>query len=135
MTKQSYFALWGGMFTACAVLGFIPEPAGFLRILMILLAIAFFIPPAALLHKAVQEKDRATLLLVRNLSAASLGLTLTAIVANFLSLMAPEAVGNILYAVLVIISAPMFCGQYWVLGLFGWACLLMVTLSQLRKIK
>jgi len=135
MNKTSYFALWGGMFILCAVLGFIPEPAGIFRVLLILLAIAFFLPPAALLYKAVQGKDRATLLLVRNLSAASLGLTLAAIVANFLSLMAPEAVGNVLYAVLAIISTPMFCGQYWVLGLFGWAFLLMATLSQLRKIK
>lgn len=135
MTKTSYFALWGGMFILCAGLGFIPEPTGILRILMILLAVGFFLPPAAILYRAAKGKDRHTLSLVRNLAAASLIVTLLAILANFLSLMAPEAVGNVLYAVLVIVSAPMVCGQYWVLGLFGWACLLMVTLSQLRKIK
>lgn len=135
MTKSSYFALWGGMFILCGGLGFIPEPTGFLRVLMILLSIGFFLPPAMLTCLAVKEKDRRTLALLRNLSAASLGLTLTAIVANFLSLMAPEAVGNVLYAVLVIVSAPMVCGQYWVLGLFGWACLLMAALSNLRKRK
>lgn len=133
MNKNSYFALWGGLYTACAVLGFLPAPTGFLKALLILLSIAFFFPPAMLTYLAVKEKDRSTLSLVRNLSAASLGLTVLALIANFLSLMAPEAVGNVLYAILVIISAPMVCGQYWVLGLFGWACLLAATLSNLRR--
>ncbi len=135
MTKRSYFTPWGAMFILCAGLGFIPEPAGLLRSLMILLAVLFFAPPAALLYFAIRQKDRACITLVRNISAASLGLTVAAIVLNFLCFMAPEAVGNVLYAALVIISAPMVCGQYWVLGLFGWAALLMITLSQLRKIK
>lgn len=133
MNKTTFFALWGAMFILCAGLGFIPEPEGALRVLMILLSIGFFLPPAALLYRSVKEKDRHTLTLIRNLSLLSLVLTLITILANFMSLMASEALGNVLYVILVIVSAPMVCGQYWVLGLFGWACLLMVSLSQLKK--
>lgn len=133
MTKTTYYTLWGGMFILCAGLGFIPEPAGVLKFLMIALSVGFFMPPAALLYFASRRKDRATIALIRNLSAVSLLLTLAAIVVNFMSLMAPEAVGNILYVILVIVSAPMVCSQYWVLSLFLWACLLMVSISELRK--
>lgn len=135
MNKTSLYALWGGMFILCAGLGFIPEPEGALRIFLVLISIAFFLPPALLLHGAVKEKDRHTLALVRNLSCASLALTLVSIVVNFMSLMASEAIGNALYVILIIVSTPMVCGQYWILGMFGWACLLMVCLSQLRKIR
>ena len=58
------------------------------------------------------------------LSAASLGLTLVLISLSVLTFAAPEAVGNILYAMLVMVSAPMMCCRFWVLSLFLWACLL-----------
>lgn len=133
MTKTTYYTLWAGLFILCAGLGFIPEPAGFLRFLLTALSLCFFIPPALLLHFAGEKGDKLTLKLVRNLSLASLGLTMVILIANFLSLMAPEAVGNLLYVLLVIVSAPMVCSGYWVLSLFCWACLLMVSLSKLKK--
>lgn len=135
MNKTSYFTLWGGFFILCAGLGFIPEPTGLLRILLTGLSIAFFVPPALLLYRADRENDTLTIRLIRNLSAASLLLTLITLIANFLSLMAPEALGNILYVILVIVSTPMLCSQYWVLSMFLWACLLMVTLKLLKKKK
>ena len=133
MTKSTYFALWGVLFILCAGLGFVPVGSGVLRVFMILLSICFFIPPGILLYLSNQDGDRQTALLIRNLSAASLGLTVVILTANFLSLMAPEAVGNVLYAVLVIVSSPMVCGQYWVLSLFLWACLLLVAIRQTRR--
>lgn len=129
MTKTTWYTLWGGFFILCAGLGFIPEPAGVLKGLLIVFSIAFFLPPAVLLYNAAKEKDRMTITLIRNLSLASLLLTIAAIVANFLSLMAPQALGNILYVILIIVSSPMMCAQYWVLSLFLWACLLMVSLT------
>ena len=135
MNKTPYFTLWGGLFILCAGLAFIPEPTGFLRVLMIGLSIVFFIPPAMLLYTAGKAGDQSTVRLVRNLAIWSLALTVLVLIGNFLSLMAPEAVGNILYVVLVIVSTPMVCGQYWVLGLFLWACLLMGSFSLLTKLK
>ena len=133
MTKKTYCLIWAGLFILCAGLGFIPEPAGFLKFCMTALSVAFFLPPAALLYFAGQKNDRLTISIIRNLALASLGLTLAAIVANFLSLMAPESVGNFLYALLIVISSPMVCSGYWVLSLFLWACLLMGAISLLRK--
>lgn len=132
MTKSTWFALWGVLFILCAGLGFIPTSSGVLRFFMILLSVCFFVPPGVLLYQADREGDRQTAVLIRNLSAASLGLTVVILTANFLSLMAPEAVGNVLYAMLVIVSSPMVCGQYWVLSLFLWACLLSASFV-LRK--
>lgn len=133
MSKKALFALWGGLFILCAGLGFIPEPTGFVKGLLTALAVGFFIPGGVLLYRAKRQKDRQTAATVRNLSAASLGLTLLMLVANFLSLGAGQAVGDALYAALVIVSSPMVCSGYWLLSLFLWACLLVVSLEILKK--
>ena len=133
MSNKSLFALWGGLFILCAGLGFIPEPEGFLKGLLTALSVAFFLPGGMLLYRAKGQKDWQTAAFVRNLSAASLGLTLLALVANFLSLGAGEAAGDALYAVLVVVSSPMVCSGYWLLSLFLWACLLAVSLEILKK--
>lgn len=135
MNKRFLFALWGGLFILCAGLGFIPEPTGVWKGVMTALSVLFFVPGVLLLNLAKQEKDRQLAATVRNLSAASLGLTLAALVANFLSLAAPGAVGDSLYAVLVIVSSPMVCSGYWLLSLFLWACLLVMSLEILKQKK
>ena len=133
MTKTSYFTLWAGLFVICAGLGFIPEPQGFARVLMTAFSLLFFVPPVMLMYFAGQKKDRLTIRLIRDLSLASLALTVLLILANFFSLMAPEAVGNVLYVLLVIVSSPMVCSGCWVVSLFCWACLLMGSLSLLKR--
>ena len=57
------------------------------------------------------------------------------LVANFLSALGSVTLGDVLYGMLVIVSSPMVCSGYWVLSLFLWACLLMSSLSQLKKLK
>ena len=133
MNKKTLFALWGGMFILCAALGFIPEPEGAARVVLTLLSLAFFAPPAWLLYRAGKEKDAHSLKLVRNLSALSLGLTLVLLIGNFLSALSSEVLGNIVYYILIIVSSPMICSGHWASSLFLWACLLMVSLRQLRK--
>ena len=44
-----------------------------------------------------------------------------------------EALGNVLHYILVVVSSPMIASGHWALSLFLWACLLMVSLKQLRK--
>ena len=124
MKIKTLCAIWGGLFVLCAGLGFIPEPAGFLKFLLTVLALAFFVPPALLLHRAAKRRDRHTAALVRNLAVAWLIVTTVLLAGNFLSLMGTTALGDVLYAMLVIASAPMVCGQSWVLIMFCWACLL-----------
>ena len=124
MKNHTLLALWGGLFALCAGLGFIPEPEGVLKGLMVTVSIAFFVPGLLLIRLSTRTGDRHTLTLIRNLSAASLGLTVVLLIANFLSVSASETVGNILHSILVIVSSPMVCSGYWVLSLFLWACLL-----------
>ena len=124
MKSQFLYALWGALFILCAGLGFIPEPAGVLRVLLTGLSILFFLPPAVLVWKGRREKDRQTLMLVRNLSIVSLGLSVGLIIANFLTVFRSELFGDILHGVLVVVSSPMICSGHWAMSLFFWACLL-----------
>ena len=133
MNKTAYYTVWAGFFILCAGLGFIPAPAGFLKFLLIALTLGFFAVPVFFVKYLEKKNDRMHLKIVRNLAFASLALTIALIIANFMSLMAPEWVGNAMYVLLVIVSAPMVCGQYWVLSLFGWACLLLWTQRVLKK--
>ena len=135
MNKQFLYTIWGSLFAVCAVLGFIEGAEGFPRALLVCVALSFFIPPALLLYLAHRHRDRHCAALVRNLAAASLVLTCGLLVANFLSLMGTTTLGDVLYSTLVIVSAPMVCGQYWVMSLFCWACLLFSGNHILKKMK
>ena len=129
MSQNTLYALWGGLFLLCAGLGFVPEP----NLFTALAALAGFLPPALLLYRAGKAKDVHTLKLVRNLAALSLGLTALLLVLNFMTALSSETLGTIIYYILVIVSSPMVCSGHWALSLFAWACLLMVSLSQLKK--
>lgn len=139
MTKKQLYILWAALYVLCAGLGFVP---GFSTTVspgaqgaLTALALLFFLPPAWLLHLAKKEADAKTLRQVRNLSALSLGVTLVVLVVSVATSMAPDWVGVVLHVVLIFVSTPMICSDYWVLSLFLWACLLMASLSALRKAK
>ena len=129
MEKKNVRYIWAGLFILTALLGFITEPNGLIKALMVISALAFFVPPAYLLKQGDMQDVR----LVRNLSIASLVTTAALLVLNVMSVLASEAVGTGLYALLILLSAPMVCSQYWALSLFLWACLLMVSLKKLKK--
>ena len=133
MKNKSLLILWSILYVLCALLGFIPSPTGFLRVLLALFAVAFFVPAFALLYKALTRSNRKLLGFLRLVSALSLGLTLLALVANFLGVLASEAVGDLLHILLVLVSAPMVCSGYWVASLFVWACLLFATFLKSKK--
>ena len=133
MKKSVLFALWGVLFVLSAGFGFVSNPGVAGSILMTMLSVAFFVPPALLLHQAAAQKDRPLAQLIRNLSAASLALTLVLIIANFLSAFGGAALGNILHSLLVILSTPLVCSRYWVLSLFLWACLMVSSLNILKR--
>lgn len=133
MNKKILFALWGVLFSLCAGLGFIPEPAGILRGVLTVLSLTCFAPPAVLLYRASMSQNRDTAKLIRNLSALSLGLTLGLLVLNFLTAFSAGNLGAVLSYALVIVSSPMVCSGHWALSLFCWACLLMASLRVLRR--
>ena len=133
MMRKLLFALWGVLFSLCAGFGFIPEPEGIMAVVFAGFAVLSFLPPCTLLCLAVKTGNRSDILLIRNLSALSLGLTLAALIANFFTAFASEAVGQILYHILIIVSSPMICSGHWALSLFLWACLMMVSMRQLKR--
>ena len=130
---KTLWLLWGAAYGICTVCGFFPVASGALYGLFILLSLGFFVSPALLLFEAVQNKQPKILRIIRNLSLISLGLTLVTIVLNFVSIQASAAWGLVLYWILILVSTPMVCSQVWVIGLFGWAMLLMTCLHYLRK--
>ena len=135
MTKKHWFIVWGCLFILCALLGFIPEPGGFLKVLLVLAAALFFVPPWVLLYFSFRQADTGIARIIRGISLTSLGTTLFFLVLNLLSGHASPEAGNLLHGFLVIFSSPMVCSQYWVVSLFLWACLLMTSFSILHKSK
>jgi len=133
MNNKILFILWGAGLALCAGLGFIPEPQGALAILMTILAVASFIPPALLIVRSGKGNDRRTLTLIRNLAVAALVLTLVLLISNFAAFAASETVGNILYFMLIVVSSPMVCCRYWALSLFLWACIMVTAAAALKK--
>ena len=130
---KTLWLFWGAAYVICAVCGFFPVAPGALFGLFILLSLGFFAPPALLIFEGVQNKNRKILQIIRNLSLISLGLTLVTIVLNFVSIQASDAWGLVLYWMLILVSTPMICSQVWVIGLFGWAMLLMTCLHYLKR--
>lgn len=131
-TKRALLLAWGGLFILCAGLGFIQDPG--VPGLLTCLAILFFVPGTALCVLGYRGEDRKTLRLVRLLSVLSLGATLAILILNFLTVKMPDWLGDLLYGLLILVSAPMVCGQIWIISLFLWACLLLGSHSLLRKL-
>lgn len=135
MKDSKLYALWGAAYILCGLLGFIREPNGFVMAVLVLLAVFFFVPGGMLLYRGYKERNAVKIKTIRNISLIWLGMTLVLLIANFLTAGATELTGDLLYGFLVFLTAPMCCGQFWILSLFLWACLLMASLSCLKKQK
>ena len=133
MKEKILYCLWVILYAICAALGFLGEVFGVARVFLVMMAVLFFVPPTWLLVLGHQQKDKKILRRLRILSALSLTLTLVVFVATIACVQAPAALGNILHILLVMVSAPMLCGQYWVLSLFLWACLLFATFLKRKR--
>ena len=130
MNNRFLFALWGALFILCAGLGFIPEPTGAVALLLTAVSVLFFLPPAVLVWQGRKAHDRALLALIRNLSIASLSLSVLLLIANFLTAFHSQLLGDLLHGVLVVVSSPMICSGHWAMSLFFWACLLIASLKK-----
>ena len=128
MKKTVLFALWGGLFVISAALGLADNTKAGLWV-----SILFFLPPSLLLYDAGKKGDKSAVLLIRNLAALSLGLTLVLLILNVVFAVKSQAVGNFLHGILGVVSAPMLASGYWALSLFLWACLLMVGRRLAKK--
>lgn len=118
------FIAWGVLYLLGAIFPFIPEPEW----LGILTCLLFFVPPALLLYR-----DNTTARLIRTLSVSWLAGTVFLLVLNILSVTMTEMAGTVLYYAMAVLSSPMICGRNWLIALFGWACLLVVSSKILKK--
>ena len=130
MSNKFLYIAWGALYAACAGLGFIAAPEGAAYGLCIFFSLVFFVPPFLLLNRAIQEGRTKTVRFFRILSLIWLITALVLILLNILSVLASQTVGVILYYMLILFTAPMICGQIWIISLFLWACLLMMTLMK-----
>lgn len=132
LNKYILFAVWIGMYILCAVLGFLPPQEGGNKWLLVIIALLFFLPPALLLWKLWKDRDEKLLKLMQRIALIAVIATVTALVVNLLSvaliIVMPEEqaliFGDVLYDILILVSTPMVCGQYWGIGLVGWVALL-----------
>lgn len=141
--KYILAAIWTGMFVLCAVLGFLPPQEGANRYLLAGFAVLFFLPPALLLYQLWQDGDRKWLRWVRIVSITVVAATVTLLLMNMMSItllmvlpmQAALAVGDVLYYLLLVVSTPMVCGQYWGIGMIGWAALMWSCLLAEKDLK
>ena len=135
MEKRTIWIVWYVWFLVCALFGFLPDPQGFWRVVLTVLGVGFFLPGGLLLKWAHDHKDLRTVKQVLWISVGSLSLTTVMLVFNYLSALWSDLAGDILYGLLVVVSTPMICTGWWIVSLFGWACLLSTAVSMQKKMK
>ncbi len=131
--NRTLWLIWAALYIVTAGLGFIPEPQDFAMVLLLLVGLSFFVPPAVLLYRSICSGDGKLLSRLRLLSLVSLAATLILLVLNILSVLMDQAMGTFLYIVLGLVSAPMLCIQFRGISMFLWACLLMSCLILGKK--
>lgn len=129
MKQRKIWLCWLYLYSLCAVLGFIPEPDGLVKAVMVLLSVVFFLPGFCL----VRLGDRKTMKRVAILCAVWLAAACLLIMGNIASAVMRKVWGNIFYYSMVVVVSPMVCGQYWFVSLFLAACVLMYAISRLRR--
>ena len=130
MKKSYLYIAWGVLYALCLGVSFTPNPTGSGEFFLVASAILFFVPPYVLLWRARKEQDRRTVLILRLICIGVLVLTALFLCLNFLAVHFSEQAGLVLHVLLVMVSVPMVCGQYWTMSLFLWACLLMLTFQK-----
>ena len=133
MKEKLLYAVWAALYILCVGLGFIQEPEGLGKAVLVLIAIGFFVPGGILLYDGIRSQNRKAVKRIRIICLLSLGLTLGMLLLNLVSFAFPETWGEPLYELLLLVSAPMICGQYWVMSMFLWACLLFCSFKKLPK--
>ena len=127
MKKKLLYILWGCMAVLCIGLGTLETEDLLLQIPLAALSVMFFVPGGFLLYDAITGGDRKEVLRIRWISIASLALTVISLLAFTMTAAVGAAAADLLYDVLILVSCPMVCSQYWLISLFLWSCLLSAT--------
>ena len=127
MKEKLLYIVWGAMAVLCVGLGTLETDNLLMQIPLLLISIVFFVPPGILLYDALEAQNRKGIVRLRIISIVSLALTMVTLLAFFLTAMRSEEAASWLYEVLILVSCPMICSQYWLVSLFLWAILLYAT--------
>ena len=127
------YAVWFCLYILCVGLGTVEEVEGIGKVLFLLTSLIFFLPGVLLLVLAKQENNRKTALRVRIVAICSLALTVIVFCANVAAVASSSGIGGFLNDLLNLVSAPMFCSQYWIVSLFCWASLLWASFLKFHK--
>ena len=127
------YAVWFCLYILCVGLGTVEEVEGIGKVLFLLTSLIFFLPGVLLLVLAKQENNRKIALRVRIVAICSLALTVIVFCANVAAVSASSGIGGFLNDLLNLVSAPMFCSQYWIVSLFCWASLLWASFLKFHK--
>ena len=127
------YCVWLCIYILCVGLGTVEEVAGIGKVLFILTGIIFFLPGIYLLYLGKKDNNKKMVLRVRIVAICSLALTMIVFCANVIAVSADASVGRNLYEMLNLVSAPMFCIQYWIISNFLWACLLSASFQKNKK--
>ena len=134
MKKSTVFAIWGGLYALCVAMNFLAAyrvPVGWAKAPFVLVSLLFFIPPFYLLFLSKKDKGKKTINALQIISIVSLALFVVLFCLNLASVNWSATTGRVLFYLLISLCAPVVCSQFYVLPLYLWACILMVT----RKFK
>ena len=124
------YCAWVCLYILCVGLGTVEDAEGIAKVFFILTSLIFFLPGCYLLYLGHKEQKKPMLLRVRIVSVCSLALTMIVFCANVIAVSASKDMGRNLYDLLNLVSAPMFCAQYWIISIFLWACLLSASFKK-----
>ena len=127
--KSVVYVVWAVWYLICLCLCLGRTPIGWEKAPFVLVGLLFYVPPFYLLFLAKKDKEKKTVAILRIISAASLGAFVVLYALNIMSASWSVLAGRILYYLLIVFCAPIVCGQFFPLGLYLWACILMVTLK------
>ena len=127
------YCVWLCLYILCVGLGTVEEVAGIGKVLFILTGLIFFLPGIYLLYLGKKENNKKMVLRVRIVAICSLVLTMIVFCANVIAVSADASAGRVLHDMLNLVSAPMFCAQYWIISIFLWACLLSASFQKKKK--
>ena len=130
--KTVVYAVWAVWYLICLFLNFGKSPVGWEMAPFVLVGLLFFVPPFYLLY--ISKKDAGTIKLVRTVSIVSLAVFVGLYALNIMSANWSVTAGRVLYYLLVVFSAPILCGQFFVVGIYLWGCLLWACILMLRKL-
>ena len=135
MKEWILYGLWLCLYILCVGLGTVDVTDGVGKVLFLLTSLIFFVPGVILLCLGFREKNKKMLLRVRIVAICSLVLTVIVFCLNVMAVAADSKIGVLLNDLLNLVSAPMFCSQYWIVSVFCWGCLLSSSFMKLSDSK